>query len=380
MWKSLIILGLSVMGLCTPPASAQTRPVPQVVRTEAGNLAVEIWIGGLSGPWGAAFLPDGRLLVTEKSGNLRLVPRQGEILPPISGVPEVASRGQGGLLDVALDPDFATNRYVYLTYAERRDGGVATSAGRGRLNADATALEDFTVIFRQRPAVDGANHFGSRLAFAPDGKLFITLGERFDQMKEAQNPANTLGAVVRINRDGTIPDDNPFVGKDGDDAIWSYGHRNVQGAAINPWSGALWISEMGPRGGDEINIPQPGGNFGWPLVSHGEHYSGRDIPDPSTRPEFVDAIHHWTPSISPSGIAFVDRDVLPGWKGSLLLGGLSSQALIRVGLDGDRVTSEERIGFGSRVRHVLIGPDGAVYVLTDGQGGRVLRFTPFAVR
>lgn len=371
--RRIAILVLAFALAAIAPAAAQA--VPQTVRAEAGVLAVESWVGGLDGPWGAAFLPDGRMLVTEKSGALRLIPRKGEKSAPLKGVPEVVDRGQGGLLDVALDPDFARNRFVYLSYSEGRDGGVATAAGRGRLNAEATALENFQVIFRQTPAVTGPNHFGSRLAFAPDGTLFVTLGERFNYMNEAQNPANTLGAIVRINPDGSIPKDNPFVGKDGDAAIWSYGHRNVEGAAINPATGRLWTSEMGPRGGDELNIPQRGANHGWPLVSHGTHYSGVPIPDPASRPDFTDAIRWWVPSISPSGIAFVTADVLPGWKGSLLLAGLSYHGLVRLTLDGDRVTAEERIDFGSRIRDVLIGPDGALYVLTDGKGGRVLRLT-----
>ncbi len=363
---------IALMLAAALPAAAQSPPA--TVRAEAGALAVETWADGLDAPWGAVFLPDGRMLVTEKSGALRVV-GEGRVSAPVAGVPEVVDRGQGGLLDVALDPGFGENRTVYLSYSEGRDGGVATSVGRGRLNAEATALEGFQVIFRQKPAVNGPNHFGSRLAFAPDGILFVTLGERFNYMKEAQNRDNTLGAVARINPDGTIPKDNPFVGQGGDPAIWSYGHRNVEGAAINPASGELWISEMGPRGGDELNIPKRGANHGWPLVSHGTHYSGVEIPDPATRPEFADAIRWWVPSISPSGIAFVTADVLPGWKGSLLLAGLSYHGLVRLSLDGDRVTAEERIDFGRRIRDVLIGPDGALYVLTDGKGGRVLRLT-----
>lgn len=378
MTAPLAALAVCLAVLVAMPACAQAPP--PVVRAEAGNLAVQTWVGGLDRPWGAAFLPDGRLLVTEKSGTLRLIPGQGQRSDPIAGVPEVVARGQGGLLDIALDPDFGENRFVYLSFSERRDGGVATAVGRGRLNPEGTALEGFQVIFRQHPAVEGPNHFGSRLAFSPDGKLFVTLGERFDQMKEAQNPANTLGAIVRINPDGSIPKDNPFVGKDGDDAIWSYGHRNVEGAAIHPATGALWVSEMGPRGGDELNIPKRGANHGWPLVSHGTHYSGREIPDPATHPEFADAIRWWVPSISPSGIAFATADILPGWKGSLLVAGLSYHGLVRLSLDGDRVVGEERIDFGGRIRDVLMGPDGALYVLTDGKGGRVLRLTVFEQR
>ncbi len=366
---------LAAAAMLLAASAAEAQQVPQVVRGESGNLRVDTFVGGLDGPWGAAFLPDGRLLVTEKSGTLRLIPEAGKLGSPIRGVPEVAARGQGGLLGLALDPQFADTRTVYLAFAEARDGGVATSVARGRLNAEATALEDVSVIFRQTPAVEGPNHFGGRLAFAPDGMLFVTLGERFDFMKEAQNPENTLGALVRIAPDGSIPPDNPFAKGGGDPAIWSFGHRNVQGAAIHPRTGALWISEYGPRGGDEVNLPVKGGNFGWPLVSRGTHYSGTAIPDPSGRPEFVDAVKWWDPAISPSGIAFVTADVLPGWRGSLLLAGLTSRGLVRLTLDGDRVVGEERIPFGLRIRDVLMGPDGAVYVLTDGKGGRVLRLT-----
>lgn len=370
--KRWILTVLAALALAAPAAA---QPVPQVVRTQAGNLRVETFVGGLSGPWGAAFLPDGRLLVTEKSGTLRAIPGAGRLGPPIRGVPEVADRGQGGLLGLALDPDFPVNRLVYLAFAEARDGGVATSVGRGRLNDAATVLEGFAVIFRQTPAVQGPNHFGGRLAFAPDGTLFVTLGERFDHRDAAQNPANTLGALVRIRPDGSIPPDNPFANGGGDPAIWSFGHRNVQGAAIHPETGALWISEFGPRGGDELNLPVKGGNFGWPLVSHGVHYSGARIDAPDTRPEFVDAVYWWDPAISPSGIAFVPGDILPGWRGSLLLAGLTSRGLVRLDLDGARVAAEERIDFGLRLRDVLPGPDGALYVLTDGKGGRVLRLT-----
>lgn len=286
--KRGILTMLAALALAAPAAAQQ---VPQVVRAEAGSLRVETFASGLAGPWGAAFLPDGRLLVTEKSGTLRAIPAAGGLGPPIRGVPEVAARGQGGLLGIALDPDFSANRLVYVAFSEARDGGVATSVGRGRLNDAATVLEGFTVIFRQTPAVEGPNHFGGRLAFAPDGMLFVTLGERFDHRDEAQNPVNTLGALVRIRPDGAIPPDNPFADGGGDPAIWSFGHRNVQGAAIHPETGALWISEFGPRGGDELNLPVKGGNFGWPLVSHGVHYSGARIAPPATRPEFVDAAY-----------------------------------------------------------------------------------------
>ena len=231
------------------------------------------------------------------------------------------------------------------------------------------------MIFRQYPKVDGGNHFGSRLAFSPDGTLFVTLGERFT-FEPAQDLATHLGKIVRINPDGSVPADNPFVGQEGAlPEIWSYGHRNPQGAAIHPETGKLWETEFGPLGGDELNIPQAGKNYGWPVVSWGKHYDGTDIPDPPTHPEFADAIAHWNPVISPSGIAFYTADAIPGWKGNLLIGGLSSEAIVRLTLDGEKVIEEERIPMGARIRDVAQGPDGAVYALTDESDGKVLRLT-----
>jgi len=292
---------------------------------------------------------------------------------PLNGVPKVVAQGQGGLLDVALDPKFGENKLVYLSYAEAGDGGAGTAVARARLG-DA-GLEDVQVIFRQTPKVSGGNHFGGRLAFAPDGKLFVTLGERF-KFDPAQDLDDHLGAIVRINPDGSVPEDNPFIGhQDAQPEIWSYGHRNAEGAAINPQTGKLWETEFGPKGGDELNIPAPGANHGWPVVSWGKHYDGTDIPDPPTHPEFADAIRQWTPVISPSGIAFYTADAIPGWKGNLLIGGLSSQAIVRLSLDGETVTGEERIRMGARIRDVEQGPDGAVYALTDERNGRVLRLT-----
>jgi len=316
-------------------------------------------------------LPDGRMLVTERHGRLRLVAQDGTLSEPLQGVPEVYASGQGGLLDVALDPDFKTNHLVYLTYAEPREGGAGTAVGRGVLTE--RGLDKVEVIFRQVPTIDSGNHFGSRLAFAPDGKLFVTLGERF-QFDPAQDLSNDLGKIVRINPDGSIPEDNPFVGQKGArPEIWSYGHRNPQGAAIHPETGKLWETEFGPWGGDELNIPGAGRNYGWPVVSWGRHYTGIGIPDPPTHPEFTDAIYHWTPVISPSGIAFYTSDAIPGWRGNLLIGGLSSEAIIRLTLDGETVKAEERIAMGMRVRDVAVGPDGAVYALTDEGDGKILR-------
>jgi glucose/arabinose dehydrogenase len=349
---------------------------PQRLKTEKGEVLVETVARGLSHPWGAAFLPDGRMLVTERLGRLRILGKDGQLSPPLEGVPRVAAQGQGGLLDVALDPGFAQNRLVYLTYAEPREGGAATAAGRGRLSEAGTGLENFAVIFRQQPAVSGGNHFGSRLAFARDGKLFISTGERF-KFDPAQDLSTHLGKLIRINPDGSVPPDNPFVKRqDAKPEIWSYGHRNVQGLAIHPDTGVLWEGEFGPLGGDEINLPEPGKNYGWPLVSWGRHYDGREIPNPSTRPDLADAIYHWTPAISFSGIAFYTGNAFAGWRSNLLLAGLASQALTRLTIEGQRVTGEERIRMGTRLRHVIPGPDGSVYLLTDEDNGRVLRLSP----
>jgi aldose sugar dehydrogenase len=368
-WLLLVFVGIAAVSL----ASRYGMSVDGPRNTKAGTIKVETVATGLSHPWGLAFLPDGRMLVTERSGTLRLVSKDGKLSPPLSGVPKVVAMGQGGLLDMAIDPDFKSNNLVYLTYSEPGEGGASTAVARGRLGE--SGLDGVAVIFRQEPKVQGGNHFGSRLAFSPDGKLFITLGERFT-FAPAQDLTNDLGKIVRINPDGSVPKDNPFVGRtDARPEIWSYGHRNPQGAAIHPETGKLWETEFGPRGGDELNIPQAGANYGWPVVSWGNHYTGEDIPDPPTHPEFADAIYHWNPVISPSGITFYTADAIPAWKGNLLIGGLSEQAIVRLTLDGEKVVGEERIPMGARIRDVVQGPDGAVYALTDEGNGEILRLT-----
>jgi glucose/arabinose dehydrogenase len=345
-----------------------------VIDTQVGHIQVQTVASGLEHPWGLAFLPDGHMLVTERPGRLRIVSKEGRLSEPLAGIPRVLAEGQGGLLDVALDPNFVSNRLIYLSYAEPGEGGASTAVARAQLGDG--ALRDIQVIFRQQPKVSGPNHFGSRLVFSPDGKLFVTLGERF-KFEPAQDLSNHLGKIVRINPDGSVPRDNPFVGRAGaKPEIWSYGHRNIQGAAIHPGSGALWVNEFGPRGGDELNIPEPGRNYGWPLVSWGRHYFGKDIPDPPTRPDLAQSIYHWTPVISPSGMTFYTGEVFPAWRGNLLIGGLSSQALVRLVLDGQRVTGEECIPMDVRIRDVRQGPDGAVYLLTDQSNGEILRLTP----
>jgi aldose sugar dehydrogenase len=368
-WLLLIFVAAAAVSLVSRYGMSVDGPR----NTKAGTIKVETVATGLSHPWGLAFLPDGRMLVTERSGTLRLVSKDGKLSPPLSGVPKVVVAGQGGLLDVAIDPDFKSNSLVYLTYSEPGEGGAGTAVARGKLGE--SGLDGVEVIFRQEPKVGGGNHFGSRLVFAPDGKLFVTLGERFT-FTPAQDLTNDLGKIVRINPDGSVPKDNPFVGRtDARPEIWSYGHRNPQGAAIHPETGKLWETEFGPMGGDELNIPQAGANYGWPVVSWGSHYTGEDIPDPPTHPEFADAIYHWNPVISPSGITFYTADAIPAWKGNLLIAALSGQAIVRLTLDGEKVVDEERIPMGARIRDVVQGPDGAVYALTDEGNGEILRLT-----
>lgn len=373
--KCRVILAGSAMGaavLVSTLAVAQPEIVKKV-QTQVGAIAVEEVASGLNHPWGMAFLPDGRLLVTERAGDLRILGTDGRVSKPIEGTPEVVD-GQGGLLDVALDPEFSSNHFVYLSFSEPDNGGASTAVGRGRLQND--RIEGFKVIFRQQPRISGSKHFGGRIVFSPQGKLFLTLGERY-QFEPAQDLSSHLGKVIRINRDGSVPEDNPFVGRaNAEGEIWSYGHRNIESAAIHPQTGVLWIAEMGPLGGDELNLPKAGHNYGWPVVSWGQHYDGTNIPDPPTHPRFADAIKHWTPVISPSGMLFYTGDAFPEWRGSVLIGGLSAEAIVRVKIDGQNVTGEERIPLGARIRDVEQAPDGSVYVLTDEDDGNVWRLTP----
>ncbi|BAS00064.1 PQQ-dependent sugar dehydrogenase [Blastochloris viridis] len=362
------VLGI-IAALCSP-AAAQTLSVG------GERVRVETIARGLEHPWGVAELPDGRFLVTERPGRLRLVTADGKLSPPLAGVPEVFAQGQGGLLDIALAPDFAKSRLVYFTFAEPGPGGASTALARGRLSDDASALTGTEVIFRQQPKVSGPNHFGSRIVFAPDGTLFLALAERF-KFQPAQDLDSHLGKVVRLKLDGAVPDDNPFVGRRGArPEIYSVGHRNIQAAALNPVSGKLWVVEMGPKGGDEINVVEAGKNYGWPEVSWGTHYDGSPIPKPPTRPDFTDAIHQWTPVIAPSGMAFYTGDAFPRWRGSLLIGGLVAKGVVRVTFDGERVTGEERIPLGHRIRDVRQTADGRVVVLTDEDDGALLRLSP----
>lgn len=349
-------------------------------KSEEGSVKVSTLAEGLRNPWALAFLPDGQgILVTERAGNLRIVSPEGKVGAPLGGVPEVWAQGQGGLLDVVLSPTFKQDRMVYLSYAEGGgEGGTAgTAVGRGRLSADSAKLEDFNVIFRQQPKLSSGNHFGSRLVFDRNGYLFIALGEN-NQRPTSQDLDKLQGKLVRILPDGTVPKDNPFVGRDNvRPEIWSFGHRNQQGAALNPWTGELWTNEHGPRGGDEINIPKPGKNFGWPIATHGINYSLMPIPE--ARGEHVDGMvdpHHvWEKSPAISGMAFYDNPRFKPWEHSLFIGALAAQELIRLVLNGDKVVHEERLlgELKARIRDVRVGPDGYLYLLTDERDGALLK-------
>ncbi len=366
---------LSLLVAWPLPLLAQTMESPG----EQGVLSVTVLLKDLQHPWSMAFLPAQQgLLITERPGRLRLLDAQGVLSAPLSGVPSVYAQGQGGLLDVVLSPDFAQDRWVYLAYAEAgEDGQAGTAVGRGRLAADNSGLEDFAVIFRQQPKLSSGAHFGGRLVLDGDGYLFITLGDN-NQRPTAQDLDKLQGKVVRLHADGRVPADNPFVGQAGvRQEIWSYGHRNPQGAALNPRTGQLWTHEHGPRGGDEINIPLAGKNYGWPLATHGVNYSLLAIPEAQGKTvEGTEPPHHvWAKSPAISGMAFYDAERFAPWQNSLFIGALAGQALLRLQLDGDRVVQEERLlqEHNARIRDVRQGPDGYLYVLTDAANGQLLR-------
>lgn len=356
--------------------SAQAQESP--LKTERYSLKVETLASGLVSPWSVALLPDGLILVTEKPGSLRVL-RDGKLLAaPVSGLPKVTVRGQGGLLDVVAHPGYRQNRLVYWSFAAGNESEVGTEVARGRLDCQRVlcSLSDVQVIFVQKPKASAGQHFGSRLVWDRSGNLFITLGDRARQ-DEAQNLGNHLGTVVRVTETGAIPDGNPFVKREGAlPEIFTYGNRNVQGAALHPRSGELWAHEHGPQGGDELNILRAGRNYGWPVITYGRTYGlGKQIGEGTERADIPKALKTWIPSIAPSGLTFYTGALFPAWRDSLFLGALAGQALVRLTLNGDTVVGEERIaGFG-RVRDVREGADGALYVLSESTG-RLLRLTP----
>ena len=367
-----------LLALLAAPVSAQQKS--EVVASAKAKFRVETVAGGLEHPWALAFLPDGRKLVTERPGRIRILGSDGKLSAPLAGVPKVAAVGQGGMLDLVPAPDFATSQRIYFTFAEPRDAANGTSVAHARLVEEkgAARLEDVQVIFRQQPAVRGGFHFGSRIAFARDGNLFVGLGERY-QRDQAQDLSGHLGKVIRIRPDGTVPPDNPFAGRAGArPEIWSYGHRNIQAAAIHPQTGKLWLVEHGPRGGDEVNVPDKGKNYGWPAIGYGVDYSGARIHEGTHKEGMEQPIHYWVPSIAPSGMAFYTGDAFPGWRGSLFVGSLNRATLVRLELDGEKVTKEERL-IDSRdfnIRDVRQAPDGTLWLLTLGRDARVLRLVP----
>lgn len=344
--------------------------------TEMYSVRVHTVTAGLEHPWSMAFLPDGRLLVTERPGRLRIIKDGALLAQAVAGLPPIEARGQGGLLDIALHPHFAENGWVYLSYTARGAGGVGTEVFRARLNGD--RLIDGRVIFRMLPKLEGGRHFGSRLLFDRAGFLYITLGERGEQDR-AQRPNQHAGKVIRLKDDGSLPADNPFVGQTGAlPEIFSLGHRNVQGAALHPRTGAVWTHEHGPQGGDEINVLRPGTNYGWPVITYGvEYVTGTKIGEGTEKPGMAQPLHKWVPSIAPSGMAFYTGEAFPKWQGNLFVGSLKFGMLVRLTLDGERVLAEERLLTGiGRVRDVRQGPDGLLYLLTDAPDGKLLRLEP----
>ncbi|MBL75231.1 MAG: oxidoreductase [Idiomarinaceae bacterium] len=361
-------------------ATMSTSVLAQEVETERHTLSLETISEGLNHPWGIAFLPSGDMLVTERSGTLNIITQDGQ-KTPIQGTPEVVAKSQGGLLDVNIDPDYADNGWVYISYSEKDPkggNGNSTAVMRGKIDGDKWTQGE--VIFRQAPKYESNAHFGSRLVFSPEGHLFITLGERYSRMQDAQTLDNHHGKIVRIWPDGSIPKDNPFVGNDDAlDEIWSYGHRNVQGAAIHPDTGELWTIEHGPQGGDEVNIPKAGKNYGWPTITYGEDYGGGEIGIGTHKEGMEQPFYYWLPSIATAGSIFYTGDKFPKWKGDLLVTALRGQTIARLDLEEGRVLHEERMledATSFRIRDIEQGPEGFLYILTDADSGQLIKLSP----
>jgi glucose/arabinose dehydrogenase len=367
------------IGVGAPAALAQAGAV---VRSEEHAFRVVTLAERLESPWGLAFLPDGRMLVTERAGRLRVLRADGAPDPqPVGGTPRVAAVGQGGLFDVVLHPRFADNGWIYLSYAGEGPGGYGTEVVRGKLTRDPRG-EQFTdqqVVFRMAPKSGTGRHFGGRMVFDRQGLLYITLGDRGDQDR-AQKMDDHAGSVIRLHDDGRVPADNPFVKRTGArPEKYTLGNRNMQGAALHPQTGELWTHEHGPQGGDEVNVMRAGLNYGWPVVTHGANYgTGTRIGEGTAKPGMVQPLHTWVPSIAPSGMAFHAGERFPRWRGDLFVGALAGQVLVRLRFDGERLVSEERMlrGVLGRIRDVRMGPDGLLYLLTDERAGRLVRLEP----
>lgn len=367
------------IAVIAPFASAATLPAKTLsVKTETGNIQVKTIAEGLENIWGMAFLPDGSMLITERRGRMRILSADGKLGEPLTGLPEIYAQSQGGLLDVVLAPDFATSKKIYFSYSEPGEGGQSTAVSSATLNGN--KLENLTRVFSQKPKVDSGSHFGSRLVWAPDGTLFITLGDRGGHREKAQTLDNHIGTVVRINADGSVPKDNPFVKTPGAlPEIWSYGHRNIQGAAINPITKELWTGEHGPQGGDELNITRAAKNYGWPVITYGENYGGGKIGEGTHKEGMEQPNYKWVPSLAIAGFIFYTGDKFPQWKNNILLANLKDQTLSRLVIDGEKVTKEERMfakELGQRLRHVVQGPDGLVYIATDESKAKIYQLSP----
>ncbi|MCY0147983.1 PQQ-dependent sugar dehydrogenase [Hoeflea sp. G2-23] len=360
--------------MLTGTAAGQAR---DTVPTQEVSIDVDMLASGLDHPWGIEVLPDGAILITERSGALRML-RDGALSAPISGLPEIAAQGQGGLLDIALSHDFAESRVIFLSYSTRGDGGFGTAIARAKLSADSASLSDVREIFRMNRFTDVGRHFGSRIAVARDGSLFFTIGDRGDS-ERAQDLRDHAGAVLRIDPDGGVPADNPYAKGGGAPELWSKGHRNPQGLDIDPETGVLYAVEHGARGGDEINLPKPGLNYGWPMIAYGRHYSGAEIGIGSVAEGYEQPAHYWDPSIAPGGMAVYRGAMFPEWDGDLLVGALKFQMLVRLDLDDEsgEVLIEERLFKGDygRIRDVRVAPDGAVLMVTDEDNGAILRIS-----
>jgi len=371
---------LSAVAAALLSATMSTSVLAQEVQTERHTLSLETISEGLNHPWGIAFLPSGDMLVTERSGTLNIITQDGK-KTPIQGTPEVVAKSQGGLLDVNIDPNYADNGWVYISYSELDpDGGKGNSTAvmRGKIDGDEWTQGE--VIFRQAPKYESNAHFGSRLVFSPEGHLFITLGDRYSRMEDAQTLDNHHGKVIRIWPDGSIPEDNPFVGQaNALEEIWSYGHRNVQGAAIHPDTGELWTIEHGPQGGDEVNIPEAGKNYGWPTITYGEDYGGGEIGIGTHKEGMEQPFYYWLPSIATAGSIFYTGDKFPKWKGDLLVTALRGQTIARLDLEEGRVLHEERMledATSFRIRDIEQGPEGFLYILTDADSGQLIKLSP----
>ena len=378
-----LALALS-LGLAAPLALAKSSAALEIA-TETGKIRVTTIAEGLNNPWSMAFLPDGRMLVTERPGNLRIVDAQGKLSAPISGLPEIVVKGQGGLLDVVLAPDYATSHKIYFSYAEpaAKGKGNSTAVSYATLvlaKDGANRLEKVTRVFSQAPKIDSGGHFGSRLVWAPDGTLFITLGDRYSEKDDAQTLDNHHGKVVRINADGSVPAINPYVKTASAlPEIWSYGHRNIQGAAINPLTQELWTGEHGPQGGDEINVDRAGKNYGWPVITYGENYGGGKIGEGTHKKGMEQPLYKWVPSLATAGFIFYAGDKFPQWKNNILLASLKAKTLVRLSLEGENFTHEERLlsrEVDQRWRSVVQGPDGLVYLVSDEADGKIYQIAP----